>query len=225
MSRPPSAWLVAVALFVGCAGSSTQPDRPARPLEPQLADAVAALLAAGRNRGLPARSRLAVFVPEETVHPRHRARFAAAVESAVREAVVSYGLQFTSSAEHVFSLSEQPPPEWPIPSAPGGLPVGADLAGEFQRGTRVGWTAIHTYWRQLNRLLVGDNDWIQSLPHSYRADLSVQLDYLVRVEVGPPMARDVATHEHSLVFSLVAVGSEDVLCVERSPLVLTYPLL
>lgn len=208
-----------LVVLAGCAsdaerGAATRP----RSLSPQLETGLVALFARAKERGLGARTRFALFVPEEEVDRRQLKGFRDALEPAARRAGAEHGVQYLASAETVFFVSRRADLELP-PDVDGTV-----LANEFRRGTATGWTAMHTWWRQLNRLLVGDRDWIQGLPESIRADLSTPLDYLVRVGVGAPQVSDGSVHDHDVTFELVAVGSEETRASARCQIVLTYPL-
>ena len=84
---------------------------------------------------------------------------------------------------------------------------------------------MHAFWSQYNRLLIGDDAWIQSLPASVRADLSHPLRYVVRISLVLVANPNVTTYIHNLNLELVEVGKERNIISQSYPLVLSYSLL
>jgi hypothetical protein len=131
-------------------------------------------------------------------------------------------MQYNASADRVFFLSRHKAPGWEIPD--GGGASGDILSREFRNGTQAGWTILHAFWGQFNRLLIGDDSWIQNLPESVRADLSHPLGYVIRAGVSLDSSPNRITHVHSLHLDLVEVGSERTVFSGSYPVVLSYPL-
>jgi hypothetical protein len=205
-----------------CGCSATDHNEPG-PMGPQLETCSASFFEQLVASGVPGQSYFALFLPEGTVNPRHLLRFRDGLEAALRKGSAPMGLQYNGSADRVFFLSRHKAPGWETPE--GADQAGEVLASEFLKGTRAGWTAIHAFWGQYNRLLIGDSAWIQNLPESVRADLSHPLAYLVRVEVDLESQPNMTTFVHRLHLSLVEVGKEKSRFSATFPLVLTHSLL
>lgn len=195
---------------------------PARPLSTQLEEAAVQFCTRVQNEGVAAQSCFALFIPEGAINRRHLLSFHAGCESALRKASTLTSLQFNASADRAFFLSRVTAPGWEVPG--GHAEPGAVLAREFRNGTELGWTALHAYWAQLNRLLIGDATWIQGLPESLRADLAHPLRYVVRVTAPLESNPAVTSYVHRLTMELVEVGKERSVCTDHFTLVLTHPL-
>lgn len=201
-------------------GSTTPGER--QPLSVQVDRAAEDFFDDLAGKGTEAQSYVALFLPERAVNKRHLLRFREALENALRRAAPKAGMQYNASADRVFFMSEHRPPGWKDPAGGGSSP--AVLAREFKAGTPEGWTILHAFWSQYNRLLIGDDAWIQGLPESIRADLSHPLRYVVRAWVSLESNPDVTTYIHALDLELVEVGMERTISSERYPLILSYPL-
>jgi hypothetical protein len=101
---------------------------------------------------------------------------------------------------------------------------GEFLSREFINGTNIGWTVFNTFWGQYNRLLVGDSNWIENLPDSVRADLANQVSYILRVSITLNSSPSITTHNHTITYSFIKVGSEKVIYSKSYPLILTFQL-
>ncbi len=213
-------FIAAVLCLAAC--SSPGPSSQGRTLTGELDGAAAAFFGDLAGQGTVAQAYYTLFVPENTVNRRHIVRFRSALERALRNASVRANVQFNASADRVFFLSDHKPEDWKTPE--GGRTASHELARQFKNGTRAGWTALHAFWGQANRLLIGDASWIQELPESFRADLSHPLTYVLRVSVWLDSAPDAATFVHEITFEFVEVGKERTVFSKSYPLVLTFPL-
>ncbi|MBU0754118.1 MAG: hypothetical protein KJ645_03195 [Planctomycetes bacterium] len=200
---------------------STDAVKP-RPLESAILESTEAFFSDLMVQGSMAQSYFALFLPEQTVNKRYLLQFRESLERGLRTACAAASMHYNATADRVFFLSEHRAPDWETPQ--GGEKSAAVLADEFRRGTPAGWTILHAFWAQYNRLLVGDSDWIQNLPESVRADLSHPLRYVVRVGVSLESSPDLATHIHRIHFALIEVGKEKAVFSGSYPLVLTFPL-
>ena len=209
---------VVLALTAGCASTGGK----ARPLAPQLDEAATAFFADAAQAGTRAQAYFALFLPQGTVDGRHLVAFRDALEGALRRGGPGAGLQYNASADRIFFLSRHRAPGWDPPA--GADDAAETLARAFLLGTPEGWTAFHALWGQYNRLLIGDDAWIQNLPDSIRADLSHPLSYLVRAEVVLTDNPDAVTFRHDLILSIVEVGKERTRFTGRYPLTLTHAL-
>lgn|GEM_PF-2036315 len=213
-------FVAAILSLTAC--SSAGPSSQGRTLTGELDGAAAAFFDDLAAQGVSAQAYYTLFVPENTVNRRHIVRFRSALERALRKTSVRANLQFNASADRVFFLSEHKPEGWTTPQ--GGRTASHELARQFKNGTAAGWTALHAFWGQVNRLLIGDASWIQDLPDSIRADLSHPLTYVLRVSVWLDATPDAATAVHEITFDFVEVGKERTLFSKSYPLVLTFPL-
>jgi hypothetical protein len=211
---------LAACLLVSC--SSTAETQP-RPLGVQLDEAAAAFFNTVALTPATAQSSFAFFLPEGTINKRYLQNFRTLAEDALRKSSGVASMHYNASAERVFFLSEHKAPGWEDPG--GGKWTGEVCAREFQQGTREGWTILHAFWSQYNRLLIGDDTWIQNLPESVRADLSQPLRYVVRVGVTMNSNPTLTLFIHQLTFELVEVGRERNMIAQTYPLVLSYSLL
>ncbi|MEW6745723.1 MAG: hypothetical protein AB1486_23485 [Planctomycetota bacterium] len=217
-ARVPLA-LILAGLLAGCAAT---PEPSPRPLGVQVREAAERFLNELSQQGVAAQSYYTLFLPEGVVNLRHRQSFRAALERGLRQAEAGTSLRFNASADRVFFLSHSRPPGW---ETPGDLELPEEiLARELHNGTPAGWTALHAYWAQVNRLLIGGDEWIQALPDSIRADLTHPLRYVLRVSAPLDSNPDVTTFVHGLTFELVEVGKERSVQASTYPLILTYPL-
>lgn len=215
----PCALILIVSLAVSCkTGGAIE----SRPLSIQVDEAAEAFFLQAARNGASAQSCFTLFLPEGTVNKRYLKSFRGAVETSLRRASSSIGMHYNASADRVFFLSRHKPPGWERTMGDGQSE--AILAREFRNGTRAGWTILHAFWSQYNRLLIGDDDWIQSLPDSVRADLSHPLRYVVRVGISLESNPNVTTFVHRITMALVEVGKERTLLSEHYPLVLSYSL-
>lgn len=211
--------IVAFAL-AGC--SSVQQGEAARPLNAHLADIATAFFDDLSERGTVARANFALFIPDGAVHRRYIREFRESLERNIRQASPVANLNYQASAERVFFLPEQRPQNWRTPPASGNAASGQALAAEFQNGTRVGWTILHSYWGELNHLLYsGDAAFIDSLPESLRADLVNPLHYVLRVDVSYEKAMGLTVHRHLIGFSLVEIGTEKFFYSRSFPVILS----
>jgi len=202
--------------------SSPGPSSQGRTLAGELDGAAAAFFSDLAEQGTVSQAYYTLFVPENTINRRHIVRFRSAMERALRNASARANVQYNASADRVFFLSDHKPADWKTPA--GAASASHELARQFKNGTRAGWTALHAFWAQVNRLLIGDASWIQELPESFRADLSHPLTYVLRVSVWLKSTPDAATHVHEITFEFVEVGKERTLFSKSYPLVLTFPL-
>ncbi|MHC4944489.1 MAG: hypothetical protein ACYTG7_15845 [Planctomycetota bacterium] len=212
--------LVLFALSMACASNDLG---PARPLALQMSDAGDAFFSDLAKQGTMAQSYFTLFLPQDTVNKRHLLRFREEMEKSLRASAMKATMHYNASADRVFFLSKHKAEGWQPPANEGRS--GEVLADEFRKGTHAGWTILHAFWGQYNRLIIGDDAWIQNLPESVRADLSHPLRYIVRVGVTLESSPNMATFVHRLQLSLVEVGKEKVVFTGYYPLVLSYPLL
>jgi hypothetical protein len=215
-------WLLAAGLCLlpGCAAG---PAAQSRPLAAQIDERAAGFFDDLASRGTAAQAYFTLFLPENTVNKRYLLSFRDRMEQALRKAARRAGMHYNASADRVFFLSRYRPPGWKTPSA-GGDRSGEVLSREWRNGTAAGWTALHAFWGQFNRLLIGDDAWIQGLPDSVRADLAHPLTYVIRIGVSMDASPDAATFVHTLSLELVEVGKERAVHAARYPLILSYAL-
>lgn len=220
MIRSATPILLALCLFASCVSSdATQP----RSLSVQLDEAAAAFFDTVALSPTTAQAYFALFLPEGMVNKRYLEDFRTQTESALRKTAGVASMHYNASAERVFFLSEHKAPGWEDPG--GGKWTGEICATEFRQGTREGWTILHAFWSQYNRLLIGDDTWIQNLPESVRADLSQPLKYVVRVSVSMNTNPTLTMYIHQLTLEIVEVGKERNVIAQTYPLVLTYSLI
>ena len=218
---PRTLWLpLLVALSMACASNDAG---PARPISTQMSEAGAAFFSDLSQQGTMARSYFTLFLPRDTVNKRHLVRFREELEQALSASAAKATMHYNASADRVFFLSKQKAEGWQPPANESRS--GEVLADEFRKGTPAGWTILHAFWGQYNRLIIGDDAWIQNLPESVRADLAHPLRYIVRVGVTLESSPNMATHVHRLQLALVEVGKEKVVFTGYYPLILSYPLL
>ena len=214
--------LVLLALLSLTTACVSNPASKTRSLAVQVDDAARTFVQDAARQGTTAQSYFALFVPENTVNRRHRVRFLEALTRSFRAAAPEASLQLNTSADRVFFLSRHRASGW-TPPAGGDQPTEA-LALACRNGTSLGWTSLHAFWGQYNRLLIGDNAWIQNLPESVRADLAHPLRYVVRATVRLTDNPDAVTYVHDLQLDLVEVGKERTIFSGNFPLTLSYPL-
>lgn len=211
------------AIFILAIGCASAPEKkPARAsLSEQLDDASAKFFTELKTSGAArAQSYFTLFVPDDAVHKRYRKDFLDALERSIGKNAASADLHYQASAEKALFWTKRTPKEEFKPP-PGEPEV---LAREMRNGTTPGWTILHAFFGQYNRLLVGDDEWIQSLPESVRADLSHPLSYVLRVRARETSAPDPVTHVHAIAFELIAVGGEEVVLAKDYEVTLTFRL-
>jgi hypothetical protein len=211
---------ILLALSLACASSGAG---PARPLALQMGEASVAFFSDLAQQGTMAQSYFTLFLPEDTVNKRHLIRFREELEKGLSASAAKATMYYNASADRVFFLSKHKAEGWQPPANE--ARSGEVLSDEFRKGTPAGWTILHAFWGQYNRLIIGDDAWIQNLPESIRADLSHPLRYVVKVGVTLESSPNMATHVHRLQLALVEVGKEKVVFTGYYPLVLSYPLL
>ncbi|MFH1999868.1 MAG: hypothetical protein ABIK28_09315 [Planctomycetota bacterium] len=213
-------FLSLISLSISCVSDNSG---KARSLSIEMQEASDLFFAEVARSGSTAQSYFTLFLPEDTVNPRHWLAFRAEAEKALRKAASVATMHYNASAERVFFLSKHKAEGWNPPADESRS--GELLATELRRGTAAGWTILHTFWGQFNRLLIGDDRWIQNLPESVRADLSHPLRYVVRISVALESSPNMTTYIHRIGFELVEVGKERTVFSNSYPLVLSYPLI
>lgn len=211
--------LIGVCHLLGCSANDRYENRP---LSIQIEEAADAFFDELASRGTVAQAYFTLFLPEQTVNRRYLLGFRSQVGQALRKAAPRASMHYNASADRVFFLSRHKPEGWKTPE--GGHAPADVLSKEFMSGTAAGWTVLNAFWSQFNRLLIGDDAWIQNLPDSVRADLSHPLTYVVRAGVTLETAPDVTTYVHRLTLDLVEVGKEQCVFSGSYPLVLSYYL-
>ena len=217
MIRSATPILLALCLFASCVSND---EIPPRSLSVQLDEAATAFFDTVALSPTTAQAYFTLFLPKGRVNKRYLEDFRTQMESALRKSSGVASMHFNATAERVFFLSEHKAPGWEDPG--GGKRTGEVCASAFRQGTREGWTILHAFWSQYNRLLIGDDTWIQNLPESVRADLSQPLKYVVRVDVSMNSNPTLTMFIHQLTFELVEVGKERNVIAQTYPLVLTY---
>jgi hypothetical protein len=208
-----------LALLPGCAASG---QGQTRPLAIQTDEAAAAFFDELASSGTAAQAYFTLFLPDRTVNRRYLLGFREQLEQALRRGAPKASMHYNATADRVFFLSRYRPEGWKTPE--GGEAPGEILSKEFRNGTPAGWTVLNAFWSQFNRLLIGDDAWIQRLPESVRADLSHPLTYVVRAGVSLESNPDITTYVHRLTLELVEVGKERSVFSGSYPLVLSYSL-
>lgn len=203
----------------GCS-ATPEVERP-RGLQPQITQAAEQFIDDLLELGVPGHSHFGLFVPEGAVNKRALRKFLRALENGFRQATGDTSLGLMTSADKVFLLSEVKPEGWDSQLS---RESAALLASEFRRGTHEGWVAFHTFWKQFNRLAVGDRTWIDRLPDSIRADLAHKLEFILRVDVSLDENPSTTEYRHSLSLQFVEVGSERSLHAATYPITVTYSI-
>jgi hypothetical protein len=172
------------------------------------------------KQGTVARAYYTLFIPETSINKRHMLEFRRILENSIRRFDQQSNVNFNSSADKVFFLSKHNIDGWNPPSGDSE----ATLANEFFCGSDAGWKIFNTYWSQLNRLLIGDANWIQKLPNSIRSDLSNPTTYILRVSVVLDNNPSLTEYIHSIQYDFVEVGTEKVIFSRSYPLITNYQL-
>ena len=214
------ALLILISMSVGCASGN---GGMARPLPIQMQELSELYFEEVSRSGSAAQSYFTTFLPEGTVNPRHLVAFEKEVVKSLRKAAGVATMHYNGSAERVFFLSKHKAEGWKPPADAD--QTGEMMAKELRQGTPEGWTILHAFWAQFNRLLIGDATWIQHLPASVRADLSHPLTYVVRIGVAVESNPNLTTFIHRLTYELIEVGKERTIYSGSYPLILSYPLI
>lgn len=212
--------LLGLILFTGCASNDSGKSRP---LPIQMQEVSEQFFEEVSRSGSAAQSYFTIFLPEGTINARHLLAFEKEAEKALRKAAAVATMHYNGSAERVFFLSKHKADGWEPPASAD--QSGEVMAAEFRRGSSEGWTILHAFWAQFNRLLIGDATWIQHLPESIRADLSHPLRYVVRIGVAQEANPNMMTFVHKITFELIEVGKERTVYSGSYPLILSYSLL
>lgn len=167
------------------------------------------------------RSHFALFIPENSVDTRYIDRFRRTLEAGIRSAASPRNLYLSTASETVFFIPD-------LESSGGSIKAFAPeeaqrLAQGFRNGAPTSWKLFHAVWEDLNRIAIGDKDWIDKLPTSIRSELSSSLEYVLRVDLSAtPIDR--TSFRHDLTLQWLEVGSERSIYTKRSSFMLTYSL-
>ena len=98
------------------------------------------------------------------------------------------------------------------------------MANEFYNGTQFGWISMTTMWQQFQRFVIGDREFISSLPDSVRVDVSKSLKYVIRISLITKESSLITRHAHDVIFDVVEVQSGQSIFNKAYSLNLTYRL-